>query len=100
MDCFDFMGLLRMLKEKGYELCLHPGERDEFHIRLIHWDWETGRRLNANEVVSLSAIEQYKSDPNYALCKVFLGLMERLDSRVKCFDRYEKAMVNSDDKET
>lgn len=36
MGCFDFIGLLRILKEKGYELCLYPGERDEFHIHLTH----------------------------------------------------------------
>lgn len=81
MGCFDFMGLLRILKEKGYELCLHPGERDEFHIQLTHWDWETYRRFNVKKIVSLDAIEQYQSGPDCALVNVFLGMMEQLDRR-------------------
>ena len=100
MGNYDFIGLLRMLQEKGYELCLYPGDRDEFHIQLIHWNWETGRRLNVKEIVSLSAIEQYKGDPNYALCHIVLGLMERLDSRAQGFKHYTESVGNQDDKET
>lgn len=100
MVCFDFAGLLRMLKCKGYELILYPGDRDEVHIQLTDRDWDTGRTFNVKEIVSLSAIEQYKSDPNYALCNIVLGLMERLDSRTECFDRYRKSVGDSDDNET
>lgn len=42
MVCFDFAGLLRMLKCKGYELILYPGDRDEVHIQLTDRDWDTG----------------------------------------------------------
>lgn len=100
MVCFDFAGLLRMLKCKGYELILYPGDRDKVHIQLTDWDRDTGRTFNVKEIVSLSAIEQYKSDPNYALCNIVLGLMERLDSRTECFDRYRKSVGDSDDNET
>lgn len=100
MVCFDFAGLLRMLKCKGYELILYPGDRDEVHIQLTDRDLDTGRTFNVKEIVSLSAIEQYKSDPNYALCNIVLGLMERLDSRTECFDRYRKSVGDSDDNET
>ena len=100
MVCFDFAGLLRMLKCKGYELILYPGDRDEVHIQLTDRDWDTSRTFNVKEIVSLSAIEQYKSDPNYALCNIVLGLMERLDSRTECFDRYRKRVGDSDNNET
>lgn len=97
MVCFDFAGLLRMLKCKGYELILYPGDRDEVRIQLTDRDWDTGRAFNVKEIVSLSAIEQYKSDPNYALCNIVLGLMERLDSRTQGFKRYTESVRNHDD---
>lgn len=100
MFYFDFAGLLRLLKCKGYELILYPGDRDKVHIQLTDWDRDTGCAFNVKEIVSLSAIEQYKSDPNYALCNIVLGLMERLDSRTECFDRYRKSVGDSDDRET
>lgn len=100
MVCFDFAGLLRMLKCKGYELILYPGDRDEVHIQLTDRDWDTGCTFNVKEIVSLSSIERYKCGPNYALCNVFLGLMERLDSRTKGFKRYTESMGNPDDNET
>lgn len=100
MVYFDFMGLLRILKGKGYELSLYPGERDTFNIQLTDRDRDTGRAFNVKEVVSLSAIEQYKASPSYVLCKVFLGLMERLDSRTKGFKRYTESMGNPNDNET
>ena len=100
MVCFDFAGLLRMLKCKGYELILYPGDRDEVHIQLTDRDWDTGRTFNVKEIVSLSAIEQYKSDPNYVLCQVFLGLIERLDSRTQGFKRYAESVGNPNDNET
>lgn len=97
MGYFDFIGLLRILRAKGYELRLYPGERDTFHIQLTDWDRDTGCAFNVKEIVSLSAIESYKSDPNYVLCNVFLGLMERLDSRAQSFKRYTKSVGNQDD---
>lgn len=100
MGCFDFMGLLRILKGKGYELSLYPGERDTFNIQLTDRDRDTGHAFNVKEVVSLSAIEQYKASPSYVLCKVFLGLIERLDSRTKGFKRYTGSMGNPNDNET
>lgn len=98
MVCFDFAGLLRMLKCKGYELILYPGDRDEVHIQLTDRDRDTGRAFNVKEIVSLSAIESYKSDPNYTLCQVFLGLIERLDSRAQGFKRYNESVGNPDGK--
>ena len=98
MGCFDFAGLLRMLKDTGYELTLYPGDRDNIHIQLIDRDRDTGRAFNVKEVVSLSAIEQYKIDPNRTLCNIVLGLMERLDSRVQGFNRYEESVGNQDEK--
>lgn len=98
MGYFDFIGLLRILKNKGYELTLYPGDRDNIHIQLTDRDRDTGRAFNVKEVVSLSAIEQYKASPSYVLCKVFLGLMERLDSRTKGFKHYTESVGNQDDK--
>ena len=100
MICFDFAGLLRMLKGKGYELTLYPGDRDNIHIQLTDWDRDTGLAFNVKEIVSLSAIEQYKSGPNYALCDIFLSLMERLDSRTQGFKRYKERVKSGDVKET
>ena len=100
MICFDFAGLLRMLKGKGYELTLYPGDRDNIHIQLTDWDRDTGLAFNVKEIVSLSAIEQYKSGPNYALCDIFLSLMERLDSRTQGFKRYKERVKSADAKET
>lgn len=59
MVCFDFAGLLRVLKCKGYELILYP---------------------------------------NYALCNIVLGLMERLDSRAQSFRRYTESVGDQDEK--
>lgn len=98
MVYFDFVGLLRMLKYKGYELILYPGDRDQVHIQLTDWDRDTGCAFNVKEIVSLSAIEQYKSDPNYALCNIVLGLMEQLDSRTQGFKRHAESIGNQDDK--
>lgn len=98
MGCFDFTGLLRMLKYKGYELILYPGDRDEVHIQLTDWDRDTGCRFNVKEIVSLGAMEQYKSDPNYVLCNIVLSLMNRLDSRTQGFKRYTESVGNQDDK--
>ncbi len=98
MVCFDFAGLLRILKYKGYELILYPGDRDEVHIQLTDWDRDTGCAFNVKEIVSLSAIEQYKSDPNYAICNIVLSLMNRLDSRTQGFKRYTESVGNQDDK--
>lgn len=81
MGNFDFIGLLRILREKGYELCLYPGSRDEFHIQLTDWDRDTGCAFNVKALVSLSSIERYQCGPDYALCDIFLGLMEQLDRR-------------------
>lgn len=98
MGCFDFMGLLRILKYKGYELILYPGDRDEVHIQLTDWDRDTGCAFNVKEIVSLKAIEQYKSDPNYALCNIVLSLMNRLDSRTQGFKRYTESVGDRDGK--
>lgn len=98
MGCFDFMGLLRILKYKGYELTLYPGNRDEVHIQLTAWDHDTCRAFNVKEIVSLKAIEQYKSGPNYALCNIFLKLIDRLDRRPQGFKRYTESVGNQDDK--
>lgn len=97
MVCFDFAGLLRILKYKGYELILYPGNRDEVHIQLTDWDRDTGCAFNVKEIVSLSAIEQYKGDPNYALCNIVLGLMNRLDSRTQGLKHYTESVSNHDD---
>lgn len=98
MVYFDFVGLLRMLKYKGYELILYPGGRDQIHIQLTDWDRDTGCALSVKEIVSLSAIEQYKSDPNYALCSIVLGLMEQLDSQTQGFKRHAESVGNQDAK--
>lgn len=98
MGYFDFMGLLRILKGKGYELTLYPGDRDNIHIQLTDWDRDTGCAFKVKEMVSLKAIEQYKSDPNYILCNIFLGLMNRLDSRTQGFKHYTESVGNQDDK--
>ena len=98
MICFDFAGLLRMLKGKGYELTLYPGDRDNIHIQLTDWDRDTGLAFNVKEIVSLSAIEQYKFDPNCALCDIILSLMNRLDSRTQGFRRYTESVGDQDEK--
>lgn len=98
MVCFDFVGLLKILKYKGYELTLYPGEKDLVHIQLTDWDRDTGCALRVKEIVSLSAIEQYKSDPNYALCNIVLGLMSQLDSRTQGFKRYTESVGDQDEK--
>lgn len=49
MGYFDFIGLLRMLRAKGYELSLYPGERDTFHIQLTDWDRDTGHAFNVKK---------------------------------------------------
>lgn len=95
---FDFVGLLKMLRDKGYELTLYPGGKDLIHIRLTDWDRDTGCALNVKEIVSLSAIEQYKSDPNYALCNIVLVLMSQLDSRTQGFKRYTESVGDQDEK--
>lgn len=100
MGYFDFIGLLRILQKKGYELSLYPGNRDELHIQLTDWDRDTGYRFNVKEIVSLSAIEQYKGNPNYALCNIFLRLMEQLDSRAQSFTRHAERVELPNDKET
>lgn len=97
MGCFDFIGLLKILRDKGYELRLYAYNRDEIHIQLTDWDRDTGCAFNIKEIVSLSAIEQYKSGPNYALCNIFLRLMNRLDSRTQGFKRYTESVGNQDD---
>lgn len=99
MDNFDFVGLLRMLQCKGYELCLYPGERDELHIKLTDWDRDTGYAFNVKEVVSLRAIEQYRTDPTYVLYNILSGLMKRLNSRTEGFRHYAESIGNSDDNE-
>ncbi len=81
MCYFDFIGLLRILKEKGYELTLYSGDRDEVHIKLTDWDRDTGCAFNVKQIVSLNSIERYRCGPNYALCNIFLKLMEQLDRR-------------------
>ena len=97
MGYFDFIGLLKILRDKGYELRLYAYNRDEIHIQLTDWDRDTGLAFNIKELVSLSAIEQYKSDPNYALCNIVLGLMEQLDSRTQGFRHYTESVSNHDD---
>lgn len=96
---FDFVSLLRMLKHKGYELLLYPGDRDNVHIQLTAWDHDTCRAFNVKEIVSLKAIEQYKSEPNCALCDIVIGLMNQLDRRQPAFKHYTENMGNPDDKE-
>ena len=100
MGYFDFIGLLKILRDKGYELRLCAYGRDEIHIQLTDWDRDTGCAFNVKEIVSLSAIEQYKNGPNYALCDIFLRLMERLDSRTQGFKRYKERVKSADAKET
>lgn len=98
MVYFDFVGLLRMLKHKGYELALYPDDRDNVHIQLTAWDHDACRAFNVKEIVSLKDIEQYKSDANYALCHIVLGLMEQLDRRPAAFKHYTESVGNQDDK--
>lgn len=100
MGHFDFIGLLKILRDKGYELSLYAYNRDEIHIQLTDWDRDTGCAFNVKEIVSLSSIERYKCGPNYALCDIFLKLMERLDSRTKCFKHYKERVESADVKET
>lgn len=100
MGYFDFMGLLRILKNKGYELTLYPGDRDNVHIQLADWDRDTGCTFKVKDIISLSAIESYKSNPNYTLCNVVLGMMNRLDSRIQGFNRYAENVGLLDGKET
>lgn len=96
MVCFDFAGLLIMLKCKGYELCLYPGDRDQVHIQLTDRNRDTDCGFSVKEIVSLNAIGQYKSDPNYALCNIILSLMNRLDSRTQGFKRYTESVGKQD----
>lgn len=98
MGCFDFIGLLRILKEKGYELCLHSDDRGNVHIQLTALDHDVCRAFNVKEIVSLKAIEQHKSDPNCTLCDIFLDLMEQLDRRSPAFKHYTEIVGNQDDK--
>ena len=100
MGHFDCIGLLNVLQDKGYELTLYPGEMGYVHIELTDWDRDTGCAFKATEIVSLKAIEQYRSDPNYVLCNVFLGLMNRLDSRAQSFKRYMENTGPLNNKET
>lgn len=95
---FDFAGLLRILKDKGYELTLYPGDRDNIHIQLTDWDRDTGLSFSVKEIVLLSAIEQYKFDPNCALCDIILSLINRLDSRTQGFRRYTESVGDQDEK--
>ena len=98
MGYFDFIGLLRILKNKGYELTLYPGDRDNIHIQLTDWDRDTGCAFKVKEIISLSAIESYKSNPNYTLCNVVLGLMNLLDNRGRGFKRYTESVGDLDGK--
>ena len=100
MGNFDFIGLLRILREKGYELRLYSGNRDEVHIQLVDCDRDTGCVFNVKEIVSLSSIEQYQCGPNYALCDIFLRLMEQLDGRAQSFTRHAERVGLPNDKET
>lgn len=95
---FDFMGLLRILKDKGYELTLYPGDRYNIHIQLTAWDHDTCRAFNAKELVSLKAIEQYKSNPNYVLSNIVLGLIEQLDRRKTAFNHYTESVGDQNEK--
>lgn len=92
MGYFDFVGLMRILRDKGYELRLYFGERDDIHIQLTHHDSETARKHNVKEVVSLRSIEQCQNGPSYALCNIFIGLMERLDRQAQDFKRYVESV--------
>ena len=98
MVCFDFDGLLRMLKYKGFELILYPSDGDEVHIQLTDWDRDTGCAVSVKEIVSLSAIEQFKSDPNNALCNIVTRLMNQLDRRPAAFKHYTESVSDQDDK--
>ena len=98
MGYFDFIGLLRILKNKGYELTLYPGDRDNIHIQLTNWDRDTGCAFKVKEIISLSAIESYKSNPNHTLCNVVLGLMNQLDNRGRGFKRYTESVGDLDGK--
>lgn len=100
MGHFDFIGLLKILRDKGYELSLYAYNRDEIHIQLTDWDRDTGCAFNVKEIVSLSSIERYKCGPNYALCDIFLRLMEQLDGRAQSFTRHAERVELSDGKET
>lgn len=79
MDNFDFMDLLEALREKGYELRLYPGERDEFHMQLTHWDWKTGRRFNAKYIANLNFIKAGSVKPNVVLGSIIQSLLFKLD---------------------
>ena len=98
MGCFDFVGLLRMLKHKGYELALYPDDMDNVHIQPTAWDHDACHVFNVKEIVSLNAIEQYKSDPNYALCDIVIRLMKQLDRRPAAFKHYMESIGYQDDK--
>ena len=98
MGYFDFVGLIRILRDKGYELSLYFGERDDIHIQLTCRDLDTIRTFNVKKIVSLNAIEQYKNGPNYALCNIFLGLMEQLDRRKPAFNHYMESIGDQDGK--
>lgn len=83
MDNFDFIGLLRILREKGYELRLYPGERDEFHILLTHLDWDTWRRLDAKCIINLNFIKSCDVSPNVALSNIIESLLAKLDLMIE-----------------
>ena len=83
MDNFDFMYLLEALREKGYELRLYPGDRDEFHVHLIHWDWENGKRLNVKYIINLNSIKAYDVSPNVTLSDIIRSLLVKLDLAVE-----------------
>lgn len=100
MGYFDFIGLLKILQKKGYELSIYPGKRDELHIQLTYFDWETERRFNVKEIISLNHIEQYRSGPYYALCDTFIRLMNELDINVQAFNRHAERVELRDGKET
>lgn len=98
MGYFDFIGFLKILRDKKYELRLYPEKGDEFHIRLTNWDWKTGRRFNVEAVVSLSSMEKCQNGPSYALCNIFIELMERLDNETQGFKRYTENIGDRDGK--
>lgn len=100
MGYFDFIGLLKILQKKEYELSLYPRNRDELHIKLAYRDRDTGYAFNVKEIVSLSAIEQCQSNPYYTLCNTFLRLMEQLDTHVQGFKRNAERVELPDVKET
>lgn len=83
MDNFDFMYLLEVLREKGYELRLYPGKRDEFHVHLTHWDWETGKRLNVKYIINLNFVKACNVSPNVTLSDIIRSLLVKLDIAVE-----------------